>query len=64
MTRQEIGKKITIYREKKGISKYSVVNKTKLTFAQLSQIEAGSKNYTIDSLTIYLGAIGMELSIK
>lgn len=64
MTRQEIGKKITIYREKKGISKYSVVKKSKLTFAQLSQIEAGSKNYTIESLIIYLDAIGMELSIK
>ena len=64
MTRQEIGAKIKEFRTEKGISKYSVVKKTGLTFQQLGTIEAGSKNYTIDSLSLYLGALGMKMELK
>ena len=64
MTRKEIGNKIKAHRQKNGTSKYSVVQKTKLTFAQLSQMEAGSKNYTIDTLKIYIDAIGLKMDLK
>jgi transcriptional regulator with XRE-family HTH domain len=64
MNRTEIGAKIKQHRTEKGISKYSVVKSTKLTFAQLSQIESGSKNYTIDTLKIYLDAIELKMSLK
>jgi transcriptional regulator with XRE-family HTH domain len=64
MTRKEIGAKIKAHREEKGISRYSVVQKTKLTFPQLAQVENGDKNYTIDTLTIYIDAIGLNMSLK
>lgn len=64
MTRTEIGKKIKQHREENKISKYSVVRSTKLTFAQLSQIEKGDKNYTIDTLNVYLDAINLKMILK
>ncbi len=62
MTRQELGKKAKTLRGE--TSKYSIVNSTKLTFAQIGQIEKGDKNYTIDTLLIYLNALGLKIEVK
>ena len=64
MTRKKIGETIAKYRTANKISKYSIVKKTGLTFPQLSAIEAGSKNYTVDSLTEYIGALGLKMSLQ
>jgi len=64
MNKAEIGKAIEKYRAEKGISKYSIVKSTGLTFPQLSAIEAGANNYTIDSLVTYLTALKLKIDIK
>lgn len=64
MTRKQIGAHIAKHRTAKGISKYSIVQKTGLTFPQLAAIEAGNKNYTVDSLTAYLDALGIKMHLQ
>lgn len=63
MNRGEIGKAGKKHREAKGVSKYSVAKQTGLSFGQVTDIEQGRKNYTIDSLNLYLGCIGLQIDI-
>lgn len=63
MTKQEIGKSIDSQRKTKGISKYSIVQKTGLTFTQLTAIEQAKNNYTIDSLLKYAQAVGLKIQL-
>jgi len=65
MSKQEIGRAITQFREANNITRYNAITKrgVKLTYKQLADIEAGNKNYTIDSLLEYTAAIGMKIKL-
>lgn len=66
MTKEEIGRAITQYRDANKISRYAAITKrgVKLTYKQLADIEAGANNYTIDSLIEYTAAIGMKIKLQ
>lgn len=64
MTKEDIGKYLQKERNKRGISKYSIVKGKKHTFSQLTAIETGATNYTIDSLLNYLKLTNIELPLK
>lgn len=59
----EIGKKLRLLREGKGLNKNYFMTRG-VRIESLDAIEKGAKNYTIDSLHIYLGILGVELSIN
>ena len=56
-TREIIGRYLRDTREEKGISLYRVSKSSGLRFETIKAIESGEKNYSIDSLLAYIGAI-------
>lgn len=56
-TREVIGRYLRDTREEKGISLYRVSKSSGLRFETIKSIESGEKNYSIDSLLAYIGAI-------
>ena len=56
-TREVIGRYLRDTREEKGISLYRVSKSSGLRFETIKAIESGEKNYSMDSLLAYIGAI-------
>lgn len=56
-TREVIGRYLRDTREEKGISLYRVSKSSGLRFETIKAIESGGKNYSMDSLLAYIGAL-------
>lgn len=52
--RKVLGERLRAFRESRGISKYGVAKKGDIVINQVTDIEEGGKNYTID---VFLGYI-------
>lgn len=57
VARQKLGDFLRSERERKGISKYRVIQNSGMSMDQVNAIEKGSKAYTIDALLAYVTAI-------
>lgn len=64
MTKKEIGQTIKQHLKNTGQSKYRVVKAGGIRYQQLTGIEQGKQNYTIDSLLLFLDRIGLEIAVK
>ena len=60
-TRQIIGSRLKESREIKGVTYADIQRNSYLSPAQISAIEQGSKNYSIDSLIQYLAGADIEI---
>lgn len=54
MNKKQIGDSLRESRESQNLSKYRVSKGTGLRPHQIDALEAGSSNYTIDSLLLYM----------
>lgn len=59
----ELGNRLRSKREEKELNKNFFI-KRGLRLEALDAIESGSKNYTIDSLFLYMGILGVEIIIE
>ncbi|KAA6348965.1 hypothetical protein EZS27_003565 [termite gut metagenome] len=60
--RQNIAKYLKEIRLQKKLSKGKIAREGKIRPCQVTDIESGEKNYTIDSLLGYLNGIGMDIT--
>ena len=63
MNRKQLGEHLRNKREKAGIIKQALVNQG-LRFERIQDVEKGSANYTIDTLLLYVEAIGGSIRIE
>ena len=64
MTKKEIGVNLEKTRIVKGLSKYEVAKRANLKISQIGVLEAGEKNYTIDSLIAYTNVLELSLLLS
>ena len=60
MTRSKLGQQLKAVRESKGIIKQRLVDQG-ITNQEITAIESGSTNYTVDKLLKYCNLIELEL---
>jgi transcriptional regulator with XRE-family HTH domain len=64
IARKKLGNTLRDLRTRKGISQYAIYRDGWCGGKMTSKvIESGDTNYTIDTLTAYLNALGVELNI-
>ncbi|KAA6347836.1 hypothetical protein EZS27_004701 [termite gut metagenome] len=61
-TKKDISEYLKIVRQHKGYSMGKVAREGKIRSCQVADIEAGARNYTVDSLLGYLAGLGLEIT--
>lgn len=61
--RKEIAEVLRDAREAQGLSCYAVAKKSGLSISQVTMLELGDKNYTIDILIKCITGLGMEIDL-
>lgn len=59
--REKIGKALAAKRKSLKLSRYKVSKNIPLSITQIKSIDTGEKAYTLDSLLIYLSALGLDV---
>ena len=62
--REALGERLRAFREEKGLTVYKVSLKGRIKHDQVKSVEAGDKNYTIDSFLGYLKGCGLCMAFK
>lgn len=60
---KQIGKEVSILREKKGLTTYSTLKNINIPSHVIKSVEEGSKNYTITTLLKILSELGKTIKI-
>lgn len=61
--RQKIGSAIAIFRKKRGLTIRELADKCNVTYSNISKLENGSYNVSIDILSRICNALGVEITI-
>jgi transcriptional regulator with XRE-family HTH domain len=64
IARQKLGDFLRSERERKGLTKYRIMQNSGMTIDQVNAIEAGSKSYTIDALLAYVTALDCYFNLS